>query len=193
VVELNDEALRRRTSKYLYDYFGPSVDTGFRVLSACSHRYFTLSVEVAWAMAQCADDAGVDKHKHPLGDLKLLGTPEFKGVWNGREYPLFALDREVEDLVNIALAKIQDRELPAKAVVNLCKECSAKTNWPSALYLPDSKHEQFKTVPKDSLDDLRSNSMDGAETVPVEATGGTESLAADVPMGTPPTIDAGGP
>ncbi|NHC44349.1 hypothetical protein [Motilibacter aurantiacus] len=186
VVELNDEALASRSPEYLFDYFGPSIDTGFRVLSACSQRYFTLSVEVAWAMAQCDADAGVNTTDFPLEDLLLLETREFKGVWDGREYPLFALDRHHLDLVNVALARIRNQKLAAWDVVNLCKECSAKANWPSKLFLPDSEHLQFKAQPVDSLAALRSNSMEGAETVPV-ASGG-ESLRADAPLGggTPP-------
>ena len=40
----------KRHGDYLYDYFGPSIDTGFRVISMCKPRYFTVSVEVALAM-----------------------------------------------------------------------------------------------------------------------------------------------
>ena len=35
VFELNAEALASRSDDYMYDYFGPSIDTGFRVFSAC--------------------------------------------------------------------------------------------------------------------------------------------------------------
>ena len=59
VVVLNEKALtgHRAYTKYLYDYFGPSIDTGFRVFSLSTQRFFTLSVEVAWAMAAAAHDA----------------------------------------------------------------------------------------------------------------------------------------
>jgi hypothetical protein len=183
VVELNDEALESRSNDYLYDYFGPSIDTGFRVLSSCSQRYFTLSVEVALAMSQCAADAGV-RRNYELADLVLLATREFKGVWRGREYPLFALDRQHDDPVNLALATIIGTGVKPGEVVDLCKECLAKENWPSALYLPESEHSTFKKVPEDSLAPLRetTTSMEGAESLPAGDVG-QESLEADPPFG----------
>ncbi len=47
VVLLNQQALtgQRAYTKYLYDYFGPSIDTGFRVFGLSSRRYFTMSIE----------------------------------------------------------------------------------------------------------------------------------------------------
>lgn len=182
VVELNDEALAARSDDYLFDYFGPSIDTGFRVFSACSNRFFTLSVEVAWAMAQCAVDIGIRNDKYPLDDLRLLDAREFKGVWNGREYPLFALDLHSSDPVNQALSKLRSDSVSPLDVVNLCRECAGNTDWPSRLYLPESSHAEFHLVPEDSLEELRANSMDGAETVPAGGDGG-ESLEADAPLG----------
>lgn len=184
VVELNDEALASRSDAYLFDYFGPSIDTGFRIISACTQRYFTLSMEVTWALARCAVDAGADTSRFPLDDLRLLETRELKGVWDEREYPLFALDRHHTDLVNVALARLRDPSVRPIDVVNLCKECSAKPNWPSGLYLPKSGSNEFKLVPEDSLDRLRSNSMEGAETIPPTDLG-TDPLEKDAPLEAP--------
>jgi hypothetical protein len=181
VVELNDEALASKSNDYLFDFFGPSIDTGFRVISACSQRYFTLAVEVAWAIAQCAVDVGLSQTR-PTDDILLLDTMPFKGVWDGREYPVFAVDRDHQDLVNRALARIRGNTLLPLDIANLCKECSAKDNWPSALYLPESQHSDFKVEPVDSLDGLRSNSMDGAESMPSDDVG-TENLSDDAPLG----------
>jgi hypothetical protein len=119
--------------------------------------------------------------KFPIEDLLLLETCEFKGVWDGREYPLFALDRHHTDLVNRALAKIVDPRVKPIDVVDLCKACSAQENWPSKLYLPKSWHRTFRDVPADTLEELRSNSMEGAETVP-QADLGSEPLEADPPL-----------
>ncbi|PZR54189.1 hypothetical protein DNL40_04465 [Xylanimonas oleitrophica] len=181
VVELNDEALTTRSPNYLYDYFGPSIDTGFRVLSACSNRYFTLSVETAWALAQCAVDSGV-RNEFPVSDLRLLDSREFKGVWNGREYPLFALDRHSLDSVYVAMARIHSETVEPIDVVNLCRECLGKPDWPSGIYLPDSGHVEFRNTPVDTLDDLRTNSMEGAETVLPEGDTG-DNLEQDAPLG----------
>jgi hypothetical protein len=189
VVELNDEALAARGTSaadaYMYDYFGPSIDTGFRVISACDNRYFTLAIEVAWALAQCAADAGADKRKYPLEHLRLLDTREFKGVWDSRPYPLFALDRHQSDLINVALADIEKTGVEPDKVVNLCRECSKHPSWPSRLYLPNSSNTCFHDKPADSLEALRSNSMDGAETIPDEAAGTVEELEDDPPLPDP--------
>lgn len=184
VFELNAEALATRSDAYFYDYFGPSIDTGFRVTSVCDHRFFTLSIEVAWAMAQCALDAGADgEEKYPLKDLRLRESREFKGVWNGRPYPLFAIDRHQTDLINVAMAAIENNGLEPYKVVNLCRACSEDAAWPSRLYLPESRHSYFLDVPDEALDDLRSNSMEGAETVPGEDPFGTaEELEENPPL-----------
>lgn len=183
LVELNDEAILNRSPDFLYDYFGPSIDTGFRVISASTKRYFTLSIEVAWAMSTCRVDGGVDEGKHPLQDLVLLETREFKGVWDGREYPLFALDRHSGDLVNRALAKILRSSVEAHLAASLCKECQSSEKWPSRLYLPDSSHIEFKAEPTDSLEWLRSNNMEGAETVPPPSDAGDAALEPEPPLG----------
>ena len=187
VFELNADALKTRSADYMYDYFGPSIDTGFRVFNACENRYFTLSVEVAWALAQCAMDAGIGgDEKYPLKHLRLLDTRVFKGVWDGRPYPLFALDRHLGDPINRAIAAIQDTELTATQVVYLCQECSKEPTWPSKLYLPDSEHGVFCIKPVDSLEELASNSMEGAETLPPETSNGDgDELEADPPLPEP--------
>jgi hypothetical protein len=188
VIELNAIALDSRSPAYLYDFFGPSIDTGFRVFSACSNRFFTLSVEVAWAMAQCATEAGVGNQGFDLGDIRLLEPHELKGVWDGREYPLFALDRHHNDSVNRAMARIRETPVEALDVVNLCKECYNARNWPSRLYLPDSIYPQVKAVPQNSLSELLTNGMEGAESVPMDA-GEGEPLGEDVPLGETSTAE----
>ncbi|WP_418063743.1 hypothetical protein [Pimelobacter simplex] len=198
VVELNAEALAARDTDagdaYMYDYFGPSIDTGFRIFGACDNRYFTLTVEVAWALAQCAADAGVDSEKFPLPHLRFLGTQVFKGVWDGRAYPLFALDRHQSDLINKALAALEDNHLDPNKVAELCRQCSKDADWPSKLYLPASDHSIFRSEPVDPLEQLASNSMDGAETLPAAGAGTGEELEHDPPLPEPlkdSTLDLG--
>jgi hypothetical protein len=188
VFELNAEALASRSDDYMYDYFGPSIDTGFRVFSACNNRFFTLSVEVAWALAQCAADAGIDGAKFPLQHLRLLDTPVFKGVWDGRPYPLFALDRHQSNLINMALAAIEKSDLEPHQVVDLCRECSKDATWPSKLYLPNSDHGIFRAMPTDSLAELASNSMDGAESLPSTNTGVGDDLEEHPPLPDPKAL-----
>lgn len=149
VIELNRRALGgpREHDKYLYDFFGPSIDTGFRVISQCSARHFTLSVEVTWALLRAAHDQALE-----LDDLVWIDGLGLKGVWGGREYPLFALDREHEDDVHKALRRLHNRQLRRDEVEALCRACCDDPRWPSALYLPDSGFDEFKRVPVDPLE-----------------------------------------
>lgn len=55
----------RALTKYQFDYFGPSIDTGFRVVGHATQRFFTMSIEVAWALAL---DAQSNKMKRPGSD-----------------------------------------------------------------------------------------------------------------------------
>jgi len=172
VAELNRLAHQRRNNtKYVYDYFGPSIDTGFRVFGACDSRHFTLSVEVAWAMSRCATESGVNNSEHHLDDVVLMDTRHLKGVWSGRDYPIFAIDRKHTDLVHQALRKIRDTTVSAADVQNLCKECSNAPGWPSKLYLPKSGVDSFKQVPVDPFDAIQDNIMEGAESAPSEIDG----------------------
>jgi len=168
IVTLNREALAEADlTKYQYDYFGPSIDTGFRVVSVSSARFFTLAVEVAWAMQRCNHDAKDDPGRvghQDLGDLQLLGTKLLKGVWREREYPVFALDRQREDPVYKGLRELDGVSCDPEVVGRVCAACLASGGWPSAIYLPRSTFEPFKTIPPDQLDGMDDNEMIGAET-----------------------------
>lgn len=188
VVLLNRGALkgRRAHSKYHYDYFGPSIDTGFRLSGLSSRRFFTMSVEVAWAIAAAAQQAA--NHKtgedlHSVADFVFRGSYELKGVWNNREYPVFAIDREQSDEVHQALAKINATSLDPQAVIDVCHACSQDPTWPSRLYLPDSSNAAFTTKPIDAMKALYESetSVEGAET-PAPSDDGDE-LAAEPPLG----------
>lgn len=183
VVQLNRQALRgpRKHTKYVYDYFGPSIDTGFRILGACSRRFFSLSVEVAWAMQRAARDENVR-----LEDLVWHDGRSLKGVWGGREYPVFALDREYADPVNRALRSFHAAELSPDKVEEVCRACYASPGWPSALYLSSSGFEPFKRQPVDPLEadevvDTGGPTLRGLEQR-VELTSEGQALPQDPPM-----------
>jgi hypothetical protein len=75
-------------AKFSADFVGPSIDTGFRVLSYASRRYFVLTVEVAHVLFKhYSDQVWNDRRAY------LVGTKILKGVWSGRPYPVFALAR----------------------------------------------------------------------------------------------------
>lgn len=183
LLELNRDALKRRApNKYMYDYFGPSIDTGFRILGACSDRFFTLSAEVAWAMSKCAESTGLDNSSFHCSDIVLAETKSLKGVWNSRAYPIFAVDRHEGDMVNRALQIFNGGSLQAQDISNLCRECSKSEGWPSALYLPDSGVEEFKVYPVDPLAGMIGQSMDGVEQPPSQVDPGTTDLVTSPPV-----------
>ncbi|NMF27970.1 hypothetical protein [Cellulosimicrobium aquatile] len=183
VVELNREALKGQRSlrKYLFDYFGPSIDTGFRVLSRCSSRFFTLSIEVAYAMTCASVSPSREQERYTLDDLTLIDTVQLKGVWGGRDYPLFAIDLDHTDSVLEALRPFKANSVTTHEKMALCTACYRHEDWPFKLYLPEGSNSEFKDPPVDPLADYVSTTTDGAEEVPDEADG--VPLPDDAPLG----------
>lgn len=188
VVLLNQKALRgqRTPKKYLYDYFGPSIDTGFRIAGMATQRFFPMSVEVAWSIALAAADASHTKageEQHHVHDVVFRGTHALKGVWKGREYPVFAIDRECDDAVHAAIGNLNGGELSSQSIIDVCHACHESGGWPSRLYLPDSTHETFQAEPEDVMSGMGEveGGMAGAETI--DTSDGGASLEKDPPMG----------
>lgn len=122
------------------DFLGPSIDTGFRIFGTSSERYFTMTVEVAWAYAEHL----LHIH-HQDEDLRFLGVRSLKGVWGGRDYPLMAIDRQPREKVNKSLDKINGvRHVSPSRVAKLAAACSKDGDWPSCLYLPDAKSRALR-------------------------------------------------
>ncbi|GAA2887078.1 hypothetical protein [Microbacterium esteraromaticum] len=188
VVILNDKALsgRRAHTKYLYDYFGPSVDTGFRVAGLASRRYFTMTIEVVWALASIAhaqETTPGNGSPHHVRDVVFRGREPLKGVWRGQEYPVFAVDREISSPLNEALAKLNGSPINAQSITHVCKACSESEGWPSRLYLPDAAHEAFKHPPVDAMQSLRENEAKITVDVPTEGADEGEPLQENAPLG----------
>ncbi|WP_217583754.1 hypothetical protein [Microbacterium sp. GbtcB4] len=192
VVTLNDAALKpkggvRSHSRYQFDYFGPSIDTGFRVSSHASHRYFTMSVEASWALALAAagnnTNSGRDDHLH-VKDVVFRGNVLLKGVWDGREYPLFAIDRHFHDGVNKSVAKLVQTPPEAQDIIDVCHACNSDDNWPCAIYLPASSNVHMQVEPEDAMATLRASEQTSAgfEKLTKGASGGGKDLKADPPL-----------
>lgn len=187
VVKLNNAALAeatRDTGKYLFDFFGPSIDTGFRVVNKCNARYLTLSVEVAYAMVLMhltPHDGG--KYAYP--GLKLMESMELKGVWGGRDYPVFAVDLEHADAVNEAMAKFLSETAQPQDIKKLCEACYTDARWPFHMYLPNSLLGGFRQRSKDDplAEYLKRapDPMDGGESLPTEQTDAVDVLPPDAP------------
>lgn len=190
VVALNKKALsgRRSHTQYLFDYFGPSIDTGFRIISKCSPRYFTMTVEVALAILahrntartsmECSE-RNTEENPHPI---VLQEMASLKGVWSGREYPVFAFDLHSEDPVNKALEKLATVGDPVLDLYEICKACYQSEGWAGKLYLPGSGSPELQVQPEDPLKDYMSENREGGESIPDEASNG-DKLVDNPPLG----------
>lgn len=160
VIRLNQQALSAQDNDaYVYDYFGPSIDTGFRVIGKCNPRFFTLSVEVALAMLGRRVTPGTEPK-----DFLLLDFVELKGVWKNQRYPIIAIDTEHENPVNQAYSKFERRG-SIEELHDLCKACYHSEGWPSKLYLPDAGIPDYHEPPESPLADYIPTSAEGAEQI----------------------------
>lgn len=190
VIHRNDTALAgepRDHKNYHYDYFGPSIDTGFRILEKATHRYFPITVEVAWALAVAAHTEQAENPRapyHSVDDLVFSGVHEFKGVWGGREYPLFAIDREIANPIHTAIAGLNTEALSAKNIIEVSAACNDSDDWPGALYLPNSQHKPFTQCPEDAMASLRkiAGSLDAVESLLETDLGETVALPSGSPL-----------
>lgn len=187
VVDLNREAIRNKNKAqirdlYLFDYFGPSIDTGFRILSQCTSRFFTLSIEAAYAISLAHQQADAAFEMYRKEDFVMLGAVGLKGVWGGREYPVFALDLDCDDNVHKAMVPFAQNASTAQQMMDLCQACYRGDNWPFVLYLPNAINSDFHAPPVDPLRDYPTGTTAGAETVAPE-TASPQDLRDDAPLG----------
>ncbi len=187
VVVLNQEAIEAPPAhqRYLYDYFGPSIDTGFRVISKCTERYMTLSLEVAYAISLLHFDKGARGESRDVSNLMLLESLGLKGVWGGRTYPLFALDLEADSAIAAAFRQFSPWQYDTAAIHDLCKALYSDVAWPFKLHLPDSTTGLFSQVQPDPLAQYLANASiasEGAETLATEPPG-AQQLKEDPPLG----------
>ena len=156
VISLNDKAVaelfngRHEESNYLLDFIGPSIDTGFRVVSKSDSRYLTMSLEVAWAYSRGAKDIS-DRSEAYDHKIQYRGRFELKGVWNGKPYPLFAIDRRSDNELNNAFSLFEDHEIADEALQRIAIACSKDPDWPSGIYLPKENLGLICTEPEDII------------------------------------------
>lgn len=170
VVTQNLKALQAANPEmYQYDFFGPSIDTGFRLISESTQRYFTLSVEAAYAMLYCesqaSDQPATYGQFNNLDDLVVLNHSSLKGVWGDRQYPILALDRQIDDPVHQA-QRLMAEQPSLSHIARLCHACLNSDGWPSGIYLPDVDHEVFRREPVYPDELVGENSMEGVESEP---------------------------
>jgi hypothetical protein len=185
VAWLNEQALSKKWNRnnYMYDYFGPSIDTGFRIYSACSQRFFSLSIEVAYCLAHChSSQVQAERGIYESVDLAFIGNKAFKGVWNGREYPLFAVDRHHDEEINAALRVVTDDRLDPAHVKAVAHACLSSNGWPSRLFLPEGNNQLVQATPESVLHPDETTTVIGFETAPSPGASNLKAIAEDAPL-----------
>lgn len=187
VVILNMKALDAQDNDaFVYDYFGPSIDTGFRILNKSSARFFTLSVEVALPILARKLAPGSGQIDTNTDDFLLLDFVELKGVWENQRYPIVAIDTQYEDRVHQAYRKFEQHDRTgAPELHELCEACYQTDNWPSKIYLPNAGVDYYKDRPVDPLKDYIAMTSEGAEEIADEPEGASSDLGEDVDLGVP--------
>lgn len=163
VIELNDAAVEKLAAsnkmaddEYLLDFLGPSIDTGFRVIAQSTDRYFTMSLEVAWAYSESTRATEPENSRQ----VEFLCERQLKGVWGNRPYPIFVIDRMAKDKVNIALKNMYNSRCDHDRINEIFKACATSKNWPSRLYLEGSALPFVSSLPKDVIHDGDNSSTD---------------------------------
>lgn len=107
-----------------------------------------------WILGQAGADVA-DEHVERVRAARSRVLGVLKGVWSGQEYPVFAIDRDYESPVNVALANLNGSAITAKKITHVCEACDDSEGWPSRLYLHDSDFGPFQCTPRDAMQDLR--------------------------------------
>jgi hypothetical protein len=139
---------------FAMDFVGPSIDTGFRVLKFAARGYFVLTVEVAHLLFKHYNDDRTQRGRKAY----LLGTHTLKGVWGGRPYPVFAIERPLEAPTPAQLlAKafgdgdnnpgLVTDEFPHRKpgeVLEAIEAYRSAEEWKGAIYAPGAHEQDFQ-------------------------------------------------
>ena len=94
---LSDDEHENIRSAFVRDYWGPSIDVGFRVASKATPRKLTITADLAFLLAKTSQPDQSQKKKMPgtIFDthcpIRYDGRVELKGVLGGKPNPLFWL------------------------------------------------------------------------------------------------------
>jgi hypothetical protein len=98
-IALEDYYRNRAAGRFLRDFIGPSIDTGFRLSSFASSRKLILSVELAYLLSTEQARSRADASLYASGPwitepfvFKYDGRQVLKGVLGGNPYPVIWLD-----------------------------------------------------------------------------------------------------
>lgn len=200
VEETNEATLNKADSAagfavdFVMDFVGPSIDTGFRVLKFAARGYFVLTVEVAHLLFKHYNDDRTQRGRRAY----LLGTHSLKGVWGGRPYPVFAIERPLqaatpEQLLAKAFGDgnnpgLVTDEYPHRSPSDVLEAIEAYRSaeaWQGAVHVPDANEPDFRTYQpvidvRRYLDNLTDTSEDRLDTA--EDQGEENSVDDDLPL-----------
>ncbi len=179
--KLNEDVLNGEhgAERYVVDFVGPSIDTGFRVLEYAQRRYFVVTLEVAHILFEYAEHHGLARTAH------LLGTKRLKGVWDDRPYPLFALargddtapSRLLADIVGEAYVSDEYPACAAEDVVRAVEAYRGTPGWSGVIHLPDSYLDAFREHPGVIAERRRLDALEDHSETPAELDGGAGHLS----------------
>jgi hypothetical protein len=104
------------------DYVGISMDAGFRLSKYSTQRKFSISVELAYLVA----DILTENKSDGKIDIHYGGSISLKGVFDGIEYPWFWIDRNKGDTSYGIVDKLEGRSTPRSNEIKAVSEIFIK-------------------------------------------------------------------
>jgi hypothetical protein len=136
------------TVRYLSDYIGPSIDTGFRLCALSNPRKMVVSVDLALMLVYATRGQPGD-----FGIPKLVfrydGGFQLKGVFGSAPYPIFWIDMMPDDAVYRAEDKLLNLgEVDSDRVLNYCEVfIDANPGFIFRPYIVGSREPYFAKIP----------------------------------------------
>lgn len=141
----------------LIDFIGSSIDCGFRLTKFSSSRKLIVSLDLLWMLAQSAitlPTASVfDSIKN---NIRYDGQYELKGVFSGRQYPVFWIDM-------LSAMPVEEKWIPRKEqcehedIVKFCCEIADEMSSNDFIkpFISNDNSNLFSDIPEDFINKLQ--------------------------------------
>jgi len=141
------------------DYIGPSIDIGFRLSELATARKLVVSVDLALMLVSALRVQPKD-FGYPPVKFYYDGRSILKGVFGGTPYPIFWLDMQPEDELNVAEDKLSRVEaIDSDRVKEFCEVFISKHGkYVIVPFIKDNPDPFFAEVPpyhRERMDRLR--------------------------------------
>ncbi len=143
------------SAKYVRDFIGTSIDTGFRLSTKSTPRRMTVSIEVVLMITSTPPP------KNKFGPIRIYfeGYDTFKGVLAGKPYPVFWIDlyQTADDQLLAAAEDALLKRIPGEEA-KLREFCdrfiAANSQHLIRPFIHDCNDESFKELPANYLEKL---------------------------------------